>query len=102
MKVHYIAHVRQDSSENWHSHLLPKVAQLAKRFAGRYGPLFAEYAGILHDLGKFKEAFQKYIRNASGFEKENALAALYQAGRIEPINEKNFDKQFYILIGLDL
>jgi CRISPR-associated helicase Cas3 domain protein len=27
---------------------------------------------------------------------------LYKAGRIEPINEKNFGKQFYRLIGLDL
>ena len=33
---------------------------------------------------------------------EKALAALYKAGRIEPINEKNFGKQFYTLIGLDL
>ena len=71
-----IAHAYQDSSENWHSHSLQKhlqkVAKLAKRFAGRYGALFAEYEGLLHDLGKFQEAFQKYIRNASGFEKENA------------------------------
>ena len=33
---------------------------------------------------------------------EKTLAALYKAGRIEPINEKNFGKQFYMLIGLDL
>ena len=33
---------------------------------------------------------------------EKALAALYKAGRIEPINEQNFGKQFYALIGLDL
>ena len=33
---------------------------------------------------------------------DSALAALYKAGRIEPINEKNFGKQFYTLIGLDL
>ena len=33
---------------------------------------------------------------------EKALAALYKAGRIEPINEQNFGKQFYTLIGLDL
>ena len=33
---------------------------------------------------------------------EKALAALYKAGRIEPINEKNFGTQFYTLIGLDL
>ena len=33
---------------------------------------------------------------------EKALTALYKAGRIEPINEKNFGKQFYTLIGLGL
>ncbi|MGR6981890.1 CRISPR-associated helicase Cas3' [Testudinibacter sp. P27/CKL/0425] len=32
----------------------------------------------------------------------SALVELYKAGRIEPINEKKFGKQFYSLIGLDL
>ena len=70
------AHVRQDSAQKWHEHPLKnhlqKVAQLARCFAGRHGAAFAEYAGLLHDLGKFQAVFQKYIRNASGFEKENA------------------------------
>ena len=71
-----IAHARQDSSENWHFHPLQKhlqeVAKLAKRFAGSYGALFAEYAGLLHDLGKFQAAFQEYICKVLGFERENA------------------------------
>ncbi|KYK76575.1 CRISPR-associated helicase/endonuclease Cas3 [Aggregatibacter actinomycetemcomitans] len=70
----FIAHARQDSK--WHFHPLQnhlaKVAKLAKRFAGRYGALFAEYAGLLHDLGKFQAAFQEYIRKVTGFERENA------------------------------
>ena len=33
---------------------------------------------------------------------EKALAALYKAACIELVNEQNFGKQFYILIGLNL
>ena len=56
-----IAHARQDSSENWHSHLLQKhlqkVAKLAKRFAGCYGALFAEYARFGEISGSFSEIY---------------------------------------------
>lgn len=72
----YVAHIRKDTKGGWQTHLLKnhlvKVAELAKKFAGTRGALFAEYAGLLHDLGKFQQAFQDYIIKVSGFEKENA------------------------------
>ena len=49
-------------------------------------------------IGGFLRKLQPYTVQIP----EKALAALYKAGRIEPINEKNFGKQFYTLIGLDL
>ena len=49
-------------------------------------------------IGRLLRKLQPYIVQIP----EKALAALYKAGRIEPINEKNFGKQFYTLIGLDL
>ena len=49
-------------------------------------------------IGGFLRKLQPYTVQIP----EKALAALYKAGRIEPINEKNFGKQFYMLIGLDL
>lgn len=75
-KTQYIAHARKDLSGNWHLHKLEmhlqKVALLASHFAGNRGAVFARYAGLLHDLGKYQDAFQQYIRQVSGLEKENA------------------------------
>ncbi|AUI65270.1 MULTISPECIES: CRISPR-associated helicase Cas3' [Glaesserella] len=72
----FISHAREDADKNWHIHILQdhlkKVSELAVRFAGKRGSLFVEYAGLLHDLGKFQLAFQEYIRKVSGLEKENA------------------------------
>lgn len=71
-----MAHIRQDMQGNWCIHALQdhlaKVAQMAVRFADGRGELFAHYAGLWHDLGKFQQAFQDYIKQATGFDKENA------------------------------
>lgn len=73
----FIAHLYPNKDGDWQFHQvrdhLQKVAELASRFAGERGAVFAHYAGLLHDLGKYQQAFQDYIANASGFdEKENA------------------------------
>lgn len=75
--IEYVAHVKVDNDGNWAApHLLEehleKTAALAASFASLLGPDWAELAGRWHDLGKYRKRFQDYIRNASGFERENA------------------------------
>lgn len=69
-----IAHAaREKDRDAWREphdledHLL-SVAALAAEFARRYGPRWADIAARWHDLGKYRPRFQKYIRQASGFE----------------------------------
>lgn len=74
----YIAHARQDADGNWlaphalEDHL-QKVARICGAFAESFDSLgWASAAGLWHDLGKYRKPFQEYIRQASGFERENA------------------------------
>lgn len=62
----WVAHVRSDGEHlQWHSleeHLY-KVSALAADFAAEFGAApWAALAGIWHDLGKYREGFQRYIR----------------------------------------
>lgn len=73
-----IAHIRLKPDGDWDEpHLLEEhlyeVAKLAAKFSGKFGSSDWGYlAGIWHDLGKYQSEFQDYIRNKSGFERENA------------------------------
>ena len=71
-----IAHVRP-TSDGWQTHLLDEhlraVAMLADAFARCFGASdWARLAGLWHDLGKYAPDFQDYIRDASGYEREQA------------------------------
>ena len=68
-----IAHAAKDSIGNWRpphdlDEHLKAVGALAAHFANRYGAEWAHQAGRCHDLGKYRPRFQRYIRQASGFE----------------------------------
>lgn len=74
----YVAHVRRDANGTWAApHLLDShlkdVAALAERFAAAFGNSdWGHLAGLWHDLGKYKAAFQDYIRTVSGYERDEA------------------------------
>lgn len=63
----YIAHVREgagDGALHGLTNHLAAVARLAGGFAERFGARdIAELAGHWHDLGKFRQGFQQYIRS---------------------------------------
>lgn len=67
-----LAHVRQDENGEWHEHLLDDhlhgVAHLAGEFATHFNSAdWASLAGLWHDLGKYSNEFQQYIKNVSGY-----------------------------------
>lgn len=73
----YVAHVKKNNDGVFDDpHILDehlsKVSKLAGLNAAVFGYDFAVIAGIWHDLGKYQNYFQEYIRDASGFERENA------------------------------
>lgn len=64
----YIAHIRKDggASQYLGDHLLG-VAEKAKNLAGKINlELQGELIGLLHDLGKYSDAFQTYLKSAVG------------------------------------
>ncbi len=69
-----IAHAAKDVDGVWRdphdlAEHLRAVADLASRHACRFnGSDWAYLAGLWHDLGKYRPRFQRYIRQASGFD----------------------------------
>lgn len=70
-----LAHVRQDPTGEWKEHALDEHLQEVARRAGEAAKVFdsedwAKLAGLWHDLGKYREQFQKYIKSVSGYDAE--------------------------------
>lgn len=70
-----LAHVRQRPDGAWVEHGLEEhlhgVAGLAGEFAADFrASSWASLAGLWHDLGKYREKFQGYIKKVSGYDAE--------------------------------
>lgn len=72
MVKNYIAHVRQDNDSQWLEHALQDHLYKVSQKSGKFGQAFASedwarLAGLWHDLGKYRPAFQVHIKKGSGY-----------------------------------
>ncbi|MCK9201009.1 MAG: CRISPR-associated helicase Cas3' [Gallionella sp.] len=70
-----LAHVRQLPDGRWVEHFLDEHSQSVSELAARFASVFnsqdwARLSGLWHDLGKFREKFQQYIKSVSGYDAE--------------------------------
>jgi len=85
-KLPPLAHVRKLPDGKWDEHFLDEhslsVANLASEFAGQFnGVEWARLAGLWHDLGKYSNEFQHYIKAVSGFDAEAHIEG--KPGRVD-------------------
>ncbi len=108
----YLAHARQTEQGNWIEHSLEEhlqqVGTLAAAFASAFGGQhWSTLGGLWHDLGKYRPAFQGYIRRASGYDPEAHIeqgagrVVHSEAGAVHAINWNKGAGQFlaYIIAG---
>lgn len=75
MDSFFLAHVKQNANGEWSVHYLEEhlreVGRLASEMAAGFNSEdWAKMAGLWHDLGKYRPAFQGYIKKESGYDPE--------------------------------
>ncbi len=73
--VQLLAHVRQNPDGSWSEHGLDDHVRGVGALAGEFAAAFhatdwARIAGEWHDLGKYRQKFQGYLKKASGYDAE--------------------------------
>lgn len=99
MKLQPIAHVKQDELGNWTAHALSdhlrKVGNLSSVFAEKFkSEEWLRITGNWHDIGKYRPRFQAYIRDRSGFERENAHIEMHDRPRHSTAGALHATKEF--------
>ena len=86
MMTNYIAHVKQLENGDWEIHPLETHLQDVAEIANNFGRHFsssewARLAGLWHDLGKYRPAFQKHIKKSSGYDPNASISSEYDANK---------------------
>lgn len=86
MSEQFLAHAKQDENGEWIIHSLEEHLREVSKLAGDMAAVFdaadwASLAGRWHDLGKYRPAFQSYIKQVSGFDPEAHIEG--GAGRVD-------------------
>lgn len=81
-----IAHVRQLPDGVWEIHSLDEHLRGVEKLAGEFATHFnseqwSSLAGLWHDLGKYSDEFQHYIKTVSGYDAEAHIEG--KAGRVD-------------------
>lgn len=76
----YFAHVRSDKRGQYETHDLAdhlrKVSEESAQFASRFNASdWARLAGLWHDLGKYRPAFQRHIKKSSGYDPDAHISS---------------------------
>lgn len=84
MEKDFLAHVKRNQKGNWEVHHLDEHLREVARRASEMGAGFnsgdwANLAGLWHDLGKYRNAFQGYIKKKSGYDPD----AHIEQGRVD-------------------
>ena len=78
--IEYIAHVKQLENGEWETHSLEAhlqgVADIAEEIGKKFGSCeWARLAGLWHDFGKYRPAFQKHIKTSSGYDPNASISS---------------------------
>lgn len=78
----YIAHVRKNDDGTWSVHSMSEhlqgTANLAKAFASKFDSSeWGKIAGQLHDAGKCRDKWQKYLKRKSGYDETAHLEGIH-------------------------
>ncbi len=117
MKPEFAAHTprdAQDPASEWHDLIehLEAVAEDASGFASKFGAGdIARWAGLLHDAGKFSDAFQNYLWRAYVAKRDNTIppekgkvdhsstGAVIASALIEPTDEAHGLELPWVIAG---